>query len=198
MRSSWLYLELRSERQGAPAHRQVSNEVVLCLTGAVGGHHAPARLLGHTHRLNGLGDGANLVYLEQQRGEGLGANGALHTLRVGHQRVITHNLSAATECAEEEENDEQALAMARWPKHTHTAASLLPLALSLDQPHTWQMFSPVMAVAGSQSSCSKGSSMVMMGYLEQKLQHLGRRLLLAAVVGLDLEVQVILLVLQVW
>lgn len=53
---------------------QVSNVVVLGFTTAVGGHHAPTVLLGKLNGLNGLGDGTDLVHLEQQ-----GVGGAVYT-----------------------------------------------------------------------------------------------------------------------
>mmetsp|Transcript_46027 Transcript_46027/g.144790 ORF Transcript_46027/g.144790 Transcript_46027/m.144790 type:complete len:536 (-) Transcript_46027:86-1693(-) len=49
------------------ADGEVGDEGVLRLAGAVGRHHAPARLLCHVDRLDRLGDGADLVHLEQQR-----------------------------------------------------------------------------------------------------------------------------------
>lgn len=48
--------------------------------------------LGNAHSLDGLGDGAHLVDLQQQSIAGLFLNGLLHRLGVGAQQVISHHL----------------------------------------------------------------------------------------------------------
>mmetsp|Transcript_4888 Transcript_4888/g.15614 ORF Transcript_4888/g.15614 Transcript_4888/m.15614 type:complete len:370 (+) Transcript_4888:114-1223(+) len=75
------------------ADGEVGDEGVLRLAGAVGRHHAPARLLCHVDRLDRLGDGADLVHLEQQRGARLLLDGGLDAAHVGHGQVVAHDLA---------------------------------------------------------------------------------------------------------
>merc|ERR1719375_2739022 len=76
----------------AEADGQVGDGAVLGLPRAVGGHHAPAVLLAQLHRVDGLGDGADLVDFEEERVAGLVGDRALHARDVGHREVITHHL----------------------------------------------------------------------------------------------------------
>merc|ERR1719375_1179895 len=76
----------------AEADGQVGDSAVLGLPRAVGGHHAPAVLLAQLHRVDGLGDGADLVDLEEERVAGLVVNRAPHARDVGHGEVIAHHL----------------------------------------------------------------------------------------------------------
>ena len=77
------------------ADGEVGDERVLGLSAAVRGHHAPAGLLGHAHRLDRLGDGADLVDLEQQRVARLLLDGRLDARRVGHEQVVADDLAEA-------------------------------------------------------------------------------------------------------
>mmetsp|Transcript_46026 Transcript_46026/g.144785 ORF Transcript_46026/g.144785 Transcript_46026/m.144785 type:complete len:418 (-) Transcript_46026:660-1913(-) len=79
------------------ADGEVGDEGVLRLAGAVGRHHAPARLLCHVDRLDRLGDGADLVHLEQQRVASLVVDGLLHARRVRHQQVVADDLARLAE-----------------------------------------------------------------------------------------------------
>mmetsp|Transcript_35903 Transcript_35903/g.94395 ORF Transcript_35903/g.94395 Transcript_35903/m.94395 type:complete len:425 (-) Transcript_35903:517-1791(-) len=74
-------------------HGEVGDERVFCLSRAVGGHHAPVGALGERHSLDGLGDGADLVDLEQQRVARRLVNRLLHARGVGDQEVVAHNLT---------------------------------------------------------------------------------------------------------
>ena len=82
----------RLDLLGAQAHCQVSNEGVLRLPAAVGGHDAPPRRLRVQHGADGLCHAANLVDLEEQGIGGLLGDGRGNALGVGDQQVIPHNL----------------------------------------------------------------------------------------------------------
>lgn len=75
------------------ANNQVGNEGILSLTGTMGDHGAPAILFGQQMGLNGLGDGADLVDLQQQAVAGLLLNGSLDTLGIGDSQIIADNLN---------------------------------------------------------------------------------------------------------
>ena len=62
----------------------------------MGHHDAPAGLLGHVAGLNGLGDGANLVDLEQEGVAELLVNASLDALRVRDEQIVTDDLDAVT------------------------------------------------------------------------------------------------------
>merc|ERR1719181_229396 len=49
----------------AEAYREVGDGGVLCLARAVRAHDTPAALLAQLHRLDGFGDGANLIHLQK-------------------------------------------------------------------------------------------------------------------------------------
>mmetsp|Transcript_21217 Transcript_21217/g.37799 ORF Transcript_21217/g.37799 Transcript_21217/m.37799 type:complete len:512 (-) Transcript_21217:122-1657(-) len=140
---------------GGQAHREVGDEGVLGLARAVGGHDAPARGLGHAHGLDGLGDGADLVHLEQQRVAVLALDGLLHARGVGDQQVIAHHLA-----------------------HPQVGELLRVL--------------PVVLVKG----VLDGHHGVLLAEGLVHFDHLLARLLFAAVVGLLLEVEVVVLVLR--
>mmetsp|Transcript_11880 Transcript_11880/g.49771 ORF Transcript_11880/g.49771 Transcript_11880/m.49771 type:complete len:561 (+) Transcript_11880:77-1759(+) len=76
-------------------HGEIRDVGILGFARAVGRHDAPARLLGHAHRLDRLGDGTDLVHLEQQRVARLGLDGGGDALGVGDEQVIAHNLAHA-------------------------------------------------------------------------------------------------------
>ena len=71
----------RLDLAGAEADDKVGDEGVLRLTGAVRDHDTPAGLLRHFAGLDGLGHGANLVDLEQQRAAVLAVNGLLDAVQ---------------------------------------------------------------------------------------------------------------------
>ena len=58
---------------------------------------APAGGSGHLDRVPSLGQGADLVELDEDRVRRLLADGARQALRVRHQQVVTHHLDAATQ-----------------------------------------------------------------------------------------------------
>ena len=80
--------------QGA---HEVTNEVVLGLTGAVRDHDAPASPLGHVAGLDGLSDRADLINLEQEGIAELLVNTGLDALGVGNEEIITDNLDTVTD-----------------------------------------------------------------------------------------------------
>mmetsp|Transcript_36 Transcript_36/g.84 ORF Transcript_36/g.84 Transcript_36/m.84 type:complete len:302 (-) Transcript_36:653-1558(-) len=80
---------------GGEAHGEVGDVRVLRLARPVGRHHAPSRLLRHAHRLDRLGDGTDLVHLEQQGVARLALDGGGDALRVGDEQVIAHHLAHA-------------------------------------------------------------------------------------------------------
>ena len=65
---------------------------VLSLTGAVGDHDTPVVGVGVLGGLDGLGQGTNLVDLEQESVAGLQLDGLLDAQRVGHGQVVTNDL----------------------------------------------------------------------------------------------------------
>ena len=105
IRSSWLYLATRSERDGAPvliwpqpvADGQVGDRRVLGLAGAVRHDRAVARLAGHPDRLEGLGQGADLVDLDEDRVGDAGLDPAAQALGVGDEEVVADELAAVAD-----------------------------------------------------------------------------------------------------
>mmetsp|Transcript_74633 Transcript_74633/g.216544 ORF Transcript_74633/g.216544 Transcript_74633/m.216544 type:complete len:369 (+) Transcript_74633:49-1155(+) len=81
---------------GAEADDEVRDERVFRLAGAVGDHHTPTSLLAHLARLDGLGDGPDLVDLQQERVAG--GHVALHRLGdalwVRDEEVVADDLHA--------------------------------------------------------------------------------------------------------
>lgn len=77
---------------GAEANGNVSNGDILGLTGAVGDHDTPAVSVGVLGSLDRLGQGTNLVDLQEKGVAGLELNGLLDAQRVGDSQVITDNL----------------------------------------------------------------------------------------------------------
>jgi len=78
---------------GPEAHHKVGNEGVLCLAAAVADHDPPASRLGKLAGANSLGEGANLVDLEEEGVDGLLVNGGLDPLGVGDEQVIPDGLN---------------------------------------------------------------------------------------------------------
>mmetsp|Transcript_35776 Transcript_35776/g.82841 ORF Transcript_35776/g.82841 Transcript_35776/m.82841 type:complete len:509 (-) Transcript_35776:20-1546(-) len=78
------------------AHGEVGDVVVLSLARTVGGHDAPAVLLGELNGIDRLGDGANLVHLEEEAVGGLRLDRLLDLGRVGHGQIITNDLHINT------------------------------------------------------------------------------------------------------
>lgn len=76
----------------AEADNEVSDERVFSLAGPVRHHGAPAIALGQLVSLDGLGDGADLVDLEQQAVAGLLLDGGGDPLGVGHGQVVANDL----------------------------------------------------------------------------------------------------------
>merc|ERR1719397_580220 len=71
---------------------KVCDKAVLSLTRPVRDHGAPALLLGHVVRLDGLGHCADLVHLQQEAIARLLLDSRGNSVGVGHQEVVTHNL----------------------------------------------------------------------------------------------------------
>lgn len=74
---------------GAETDDDVGNGDVLGLTGAVGDHDTPATGVGVLGGLDGLGEGTDLVDLEQEGIAGLELDGLLDAEGVGDSQVIT-------------------------------------------------------------------------------------------------------------
>ena len=107
MRMSWLYFATRSLRDGAPVliwpapgrDREVGDEGVLGLARAVGHHRRVARAARQVHGGEGLGEGADLVQLDQQRVPGPQRDAAPQALGVGDEEVVADELHAVAERA---------------------------------------------------------------------------------------------------
>ena len=100
MASRRLYLAMRSERQsepvliwpGAGADRQIRDESVLGLAGAMRDDRAVTGLLRHGHRFQSLGYGADLVELDQN---GIGdavADAFGEDFRIGDEIIVADQL----------------------------------------------------------------------------------------------------------
>ena len=77
---------------GTETDSNVSNGDILGLTGAVGDHDTPAVGVGVLGGLDGLGESADLVDLEEEGVARLELNGLLDAQGVGNGQVITDNL----------------------------------------------------------------------------------------------------------
>lgn len=77
---------------GSETDGEVSNGDVLSLTGSVGDHDTPLGVVGVVGGLDRLGDGSDLVDLEQKGVSGLLLNGSLDSDGVGDGQIITDNL----------------------------------------------------------------------------------------------------------
>lgn len=77
---------------GAETDGDISDGDILSLTGAVGDHDTPAVGVGVLGGLNGLGQGTDLVDLQEKGVAGLELDGLLDAQRVGDSQVITDNL----------------------------------------------------------------------------------------------------------
>ena len=80
---------------GVERHRQVGDGRVLRLAGAVADNRGPARAMRHVDRLYRLGQGADLVELDEDAVRGALADGTLQAPRVGDQQVVADELDAA-------------------------------------------------------------------------------------------------------
>ena len=78
---------------GTETNSDVSNGDILGLTGAVGDHDTPAVGVGVLGGLDRLGQGTDLVDLQEKGVAGLELNGLLNAQRVGDSQVITDNLN---------------------------------------------------------------------------------------------------------
>mmetsp|Transcript_16773 Transcript_16773/g.54607 ORF Transcript_16773/g.54607 Transcript_16773/m.54607 type:complete len:458 (-) Transcript_16773:185-1558(-) len=83
----------RLDLAGAQSDGQVGNGGVLGLARAMGAHDTPARLLAHLDRVDRLGDGPDLVHLEQQRVARLVVDGLPDARHVGDGEVIADDLA---------------------------------------------------------------------------------------------------------
>jgi hypothetical protein len=77
---------------GTETNSDVSNGDILGLTGAVGDHDTPAVGIGVLGGLDRLGQGTDLVDLQEKGVAGLELNGLLNAQRVGDSQVITDDL----------------------------------------------------------------------------------------------------------
>ena len=100
MRSSWLYFATRSVRlaepvliwPGAGGDGEIGDGRVFGLAGAVRDDDAVAGLLRHQHRVERLGDGADLIQLDQDRvGDAL-VDALLQDRGVGDEQVVADEL----------------------------------------------------------------------------------------------------------
>ncbi len=100
MRRSWLYLAMRSERLAEPVliwpavggHGDVGDGGVFGLARAVADHRGVAGAVGHLDGLEGLGQGADLVDLDQDAvGAALG-DALRQALGVGDEEVVADDL----------------------------------------------------------------------------------------------------------
>jgi len=77
---------------GTETDNDVSNGDILSLTRAVRNHDTPVGTEGVLGSLDGLGDGTDLVDLEEKGVASLGLNGLLDESGVGDGQVVTNNL----------------------------------------------------------------------------------------------------------
>ena len=119
--------------------------------------------LGHLHSLDGLRHSSYLVDLQQQGVAGLPLDGLLDALRIGHQQIISDHLQQGARSSMVWPQGQ------RMPRSPGTSWGLRRMQASgRGDSHgqgagTWETPSAVKAAVESQSSWSKGSSMVMMG-----------------------------------
>src|SRR5699024_4618862 len=78
-------------------HRQVGDGGVLGLTGAVGHHRGEARAVREVHGVQGLGERADLVDLDQQGVRAALRDAAAETLGVGDEQVVPDQLGLRAE-----------------------------------------------------------------------------------------------------
>mmetsp|Transcript_5336 Transcript_5336/g.14340 ORF Transcript_5336/g.14340 Transcript_5336/m.14340 type:complete len:429 (+) Transcript_5336:208-1494(+) len=130
MRSSWLYLALRSERQGAPV-----------LIWPVDRPTAKSAM-----KQSSVSPDLWLVITPQP----------------ASLDILTASMDSVREPIWLTFRSKELTAFCSMPRLTR-----MGFVTSMSSPTTWQMFSAVRDLAGSQSSCSKGSSMEMTGYLVQ-------------------------------
>src|SRR5207245_11432839 len=83
------------DHPGARRHYQVRDGRVLGLTGAVRDDRAVARLARHVDRLQGLGQGADLVDLDQDRAGNAALDALLQARYVRHEQVVADELHLA-------------------------------------------------------------------------------------------------------
>ena len=58
----------------------------------MGDHHTPASVHGHLSGLDGLGEGTNLVNLQEESIAGFLVKASLDSRRVGDQEIVSDNL----------------------------------------------------------------------------------------------------------
>ena len=71
---------------------QIGDEGVFSFARSVGDHDAPAGIHRHLSGLDGLGEGSNLVNLQQKSVAGLLVQGSLDSGGVGDQKIVSDNL----------------------------------------------------------------------------------------------------------
>jgi len=82
---------------GLASHDEVGDKGVLGLARAVGDDGGVIGLLGHVDGLDGLGDGADLVDLDQDRVAGAHADALLQALGIGDEEVVADDLYLVAE-----------------------------------------------------------------------------------------------------
>ena len=87
---------------GTERHGQVGDETVHRLTAAVRHHRAPVGAVGQVHRRHGLGQGADLVELDQHRVGGVLVDAALNAFHVGDEQVVPHQFEFPAQFAVEQ------------------------------------------------------------------------------------------------
>ena len=85
--------------RGRARHRNVGDSRVLGLPRAVRNHRGVVRLIGHFDRCQGLGKGADLVGLDQDRVGDATRNALGQDLGVGDEQIVTHELQFAASSA---------------------------------------------------------------------------------------------------
>ena len=71
---------------------QIGDEGVFSFARSVGDHDAPAGIHRHLSGLDGLGEGTNLVHLQQESVAGLLVQSGLDSSGVGDQEIVSNNL----------------------------------------------------------------------------------------------------------
>ena len=92
-------MAIRSVRDREPvgSDGDVGDGGVLGLTGTVGGDGGVAVTVGHLDGVQGLGQGTDLVHLDEDGVAGAHFDTLLEVLHVGHEEVVTHELAAVAD-----------------------------------------------------------------------------------------------------
>jgi len=78
---------------GSKTNNKVSNEGIFGFSGTVRDHCSPSTLLSKKMGIDGLGNGTDLVYFQEETVAGLLLNSGSNTLGVGDSQVVTDNLN---------------------------------------------------------------------------------------------------------